>query len=335
MTMIRVGVVRGGISSEYDVSLKTGANVLSHLQGDKLNHKYKAIDILIDKDGAWHVKGKPVTMDQVSHSVDVIFNALHGDFGEDGKIQQILDQWSIPYTGSGSFASAIGYNKILAKERFAQIGVKTPQYLVYESYKEDSGESVEDYAKRTAKSIWEKLPPPWVVKLPSSGSSVGVQICKTFPELVDALAGSESSDGTILIEEMIEGKEATVPVVDSFRGQKYYVLPPVEIRVPKHKTFFDYDAKYSGISEEICPGNFTREEKDELERLASLIHTGLNLDHYSRSDFIIHPRKGIYALEVNTLPGLTDESITPRAIRAVGASMPEFIDHILGLALKR
>jgi D-alanine-D-alanine ligase len=333
--MIRVGVVRGGISSEYDVSLNTGANVLSHLQGDKLNSKYKAIDILIDKDGAWHVKGKPVTMEQVSNSVDVIFNALHGDFGEDGKIQQMLEQWSIPYTGSGPFASAVGYNKILAKEEFAKLGIQTPKYFVYESYNQDKGESVEDYAKRTAKNIWEKLSPPWVVKLPSSGSSVGVQICKTFPELVTALSESESSDGTILIEEMIEGKEATVPVVDDFRGKKYYVLPPVEIRVPKHKTFFDYDAKYSGISEEICPGNFTREEKDELERLASLIHTGLNLDHYSRSDFIIHPKKGIYALEVNTLPGLTDESITPRAIKAVGSSMPEFIDHILGLALRR
>lgn len=333
--MIRVGVVRGGISSEYDVSLKTGANVLFHLQSDKLNSKYKAIDILIDKEGVWHVKGRPVTMEDISNSVDVIFNALHGDFGEDGKIQQILEQWGIPYTGSGPFASAVGYNKILAKQEFEKLGIKTPGYTVHDSYNSATGESSEDYAKRTAKSIWEKISPPWVVKLPSSGSSVGVEICKTFPELVEALTRSESTNGTILVEEMVVGKEATVPILENFRGKKFYVLPPVEIRVPKHKTFFDYDAKYSGISEEVCPGNFTREEKDELERLASLIHTGLNLDHYSRSDFIIHPRRGIYALEVNTLPGLTDESITPRAIRAVGASMPEFIDHILGLALKR
>jgi len=334
--MIRVGVVRGGISSEYEVSLNTGANVLSHLRGDKLNHKYKPIDILIDKSGGWYIQGKPVEMDQISNSVDVIFNALHGDFGEDGKIQQIFEQWSIPYTGSGPFPSAVGYNKILAKEQFERLGIKTPKYLVYPSYDSSTGESVEQYAERIAKDIWSKLPPAWVVKLPSSGSSVGVYVCKTSGELVSALMQSgDSSDGVILIEEMIEGKEATVPVLEKFRGKDYYVLPPVEIRVPKEKTFFDYDAKYSGISEEICPGNFTRAEKDELERLAALIHTGLQLDHYSRSDFIIHPKKGIYALEVNTLPGLTDESITPRAIYAVGSSMPEFIDHVLGLALKR
>ncbi len=333
--MIRVGVIRGGVSSEYDVSLNTGANVLSHLRSDVMNSKYKPIDILIDKAGAWHINGKPVAMEQVFKSVDVIFNALHGDFGEDGKVQQILEQWQIPYTGSGPFASAVGYNKILAKEQFARLGVKTPQYLVYESYDETTGESIEAYAKRTARNIWEKMSPPWVVKLPSSGSSVGVEICKTFSDLVSALERSAAGSGSVLVEEMIEGKEATVPVLEKFRGKDIYILPPVEIRIPKSKTFFDYDAKYSGISEEICPGNFTTEEKEELMNLASLIHTGLNLDHYSRSDFIIHPKKGIYALEVNTLPGLTDESITPKAIRAVGATMPEFLDNLLRLALSR
>ena len=105
--MIKVGVVRGGPSSEYEVSLKTGANVLSHLRGDKLNSIYKTIDILIDKNGIWHKNGIPTTIEKIFHSVDVIFNALHGDYGEDGKIQQVFDQWQIPYTGSGAFASAL------------------------------------------------------------------------------------------------------------------------------------------------------------------------------------------------------------------------------------
>lgn len=338
--MIRVGVIRGGISSEYEVSLNTGANVLSHLRSDKMSGKYKPIDILIDKNGVWHIQGKPVTIEDISKKVDVIFNALHGDFGEDGKVQQMLEQWSIPYTGSGPLPSAIGYNKLLAKEQFIKLGVKTPAYLYFESNPYGAPESIgelENIAKKTAKDVLYKFPAPWVVKFASSGSSVGVTICKTFPDLINALQEGISQNVNLLIEELIEGKEATVPVLEKFRGQDYYVLPPIEIRVPTSKVFFDYDVKYGEGSEnvEICPGNFTNSEKEELMQLAATIHKGLNLDHYSRSDFIIHSKKGIYALEVNTLPGLTDESITPKALRAVGSTMPEFLNHILKLAMER
>lgn len=332
--MIRVGVIRGGISSEYDVSLNTGGNVLSHLRGREMNSKYKPVDILIDKSGAWHINGRQVSMNDVSNSVDVVFNALHGDFGEDGKVQQILEQWSIPYTGSGPFPSAVGYNKVLAKKQFSLLGIKTPQYITLESGN-NSNLDINTLAQQQARAVWQKFGAPWVVKPQSSGSSFGVKICKTFPELVEALTIGLSDNSDLLIEEMIDGKEATVGVVEGLRGKDTYTLPPIEIRIPKTKRFFDYDAKYTGISEEICPGNFTNEEKVELERLASLIHNGLNLSHYSRSDFIVNPRKGIYALEVNTLPGLTDESLTPKALSAIGATMPEFLDHIISLALKK
>lgn len=333
--MIKVGVIRGGVSSEYDVSLNTGANVLAHLRGDKLNTKYKAVDIFIDKEGVWHIGGIPTTLEKVHTAVDVIFNALHGDYGEDGKVQQELDSFKIPYTGSGAFPSAVGYNKALAKEAFTTLGIQTAKHILFSAYLEDLDGPIEEYAEIKAREIWERLPPPWVVKPLTSGSSMGVHVCKTYPELVRAFQTGVNQKISVLVEEMIEGKEATVGVVEGFRNQKAYVLPPIEIRVPKHKVFFDYDAKYSGISQEICPGNFTHDEKRELERLASLIHTGLNLEHYSRSDFIIHPKKGIYALEVNTLPGLTNESLVPKGLDAVGATVPEFIDHILSLALKK
>jgi D-alanine-D-alanine ligase len=333
--MTRVGVVRGGISSEYDVSLNTGANVLSHLRSDALKDHYKAVDIFIDKEGIWHINGIPVTMEQVSKSVDVIFNALHGDYGEDGKIQQLLDGWKIPYTGSGAFASAIGYNKELAKIEFDKLGIQTARHILFPAYQKDMDGPLEDYAQAKAKTVWERLPPPWVVKPLTSGSSMGVHVCKTFGELVRAFQVGVNEKVSVLVEEMIEGREATVAVVEGLRGQNAYVLPPIEIVVPKTKTFFDYEAKYTGVSQEICPGNFSEEDKRELERLAALIHTGLNLDHYSRSDFIIHPKRGIYALEVNTLPGLTDESLTPKALAAVGVTMPEFLSHIIELGYKR
>jgi D-alanine-D-alanine ligase len=332
--MIKVGVIRGGISSEYDVSLKTGSNVLSHLRSEKLNKTYKAIDILIDKESVWHINGKPISIADVFHSVDVIFNALHGDYGEDGKVQQMLDGWKISYTGSGAFASALGYNKVLAKEQFALLGIKTPSHIVVPKYKKEDG-PIKSYSKNVAQQIHSQIPPPWIIKPLSGGSSVGMKMARTYPELINAFEDGVNKEVDVLVEEMIEGKEATVGVVNDFRNKKVYVLPSTEIRVYKGKDFFDFEAKYEGMSEEICPGNFTRKEKDELERLASLIHTGLNLSHYSRSDFIIHPRKGIYALEVNTLPGLTDESLIPKMLKAVGADVPSFIDHLIKLALKK
>lgn len=332
--MIKVGVIRGGISSEYEVSLKTGSNVLSHLRGDKLNKKYKPIDILIDKEGTWHISGKPVSVSDVFHSVDVIFNALHGDFGEDGKVQQILDQWKIPYTGSSAFASSLGYNKVLAKEQFLKLGIKTPNYLAIPKYEEEDG-SIDSYAVSISKKIHDKLSPPWILKPLSGGSSVGMRICRTYVDLIDAFLEGINTETDILVEEMIEGKEATVGVINNFRDKAVYVLPTVEIRIPKNKSFFDFEAKYTGVSEEVCPGNFSNIEKEELSRLAGLIHTGLNLDHYSRSDFIVHPNKGIYALEVNTLPGLTDESLVPKMLNAVGSDVPTFIDHIIRLAIKK
>jgi len=333
--MIKVGVIRGGISPEYEVSLKTGANVLSHLRNSYLNEKYKAVDIFIDKDGVWHVNGVPIELSQVMHKVDVIFNALHGNYGEDGKVQQEMEQWGIPYTGSGPLASAIGYNKILSKEAFSNLGINTPKHILFSAYLEDMDGPREEYAQKKAFEVLRQLPPPWIVKPLTGGSSMGMHVCRTFDDLVFAFNTGVNEKVSVLVEELISGKEATVAVLDKFRNKKFYALPPIEIRIPDSKKFFDYDAKYAGISEEICPGNFTNEEKRELERLAELIHSGLNLSHYSRSDFILHPKKGIYALEVNTLPGLTNESLTPKALCAVGATMPEFLDHIISLALRK
>ncbi len=330
--MIKVGVVRGGPSSEYEVSLKTGSNILTHLRGDKLNKKYKAIDIFIDRDGTWHKNGLPVSIEQVFHSVDVIFNALHGYYGEDGKIQQVLGEWGIPYTGSTSFASALGFNKALSKEQFGILGIKTPKYILFPVYQKDIDGPLNKYIKNKARVVIGRISPPWIVKPLTGGSSVGMSLCRTFPELLSTFEKIIEIKSSILIEEFIEGKEATVGILENFRDRNIYILPPIEIRVPKTSSFFDFTAKYSGQAEEICPGNFTSIEKEELGRLASLIHTGLNLSHYSRSDFIIHPQKGIYALEVNTLPGLTDESLLPKSLDAIGSDMPELIDHLIKLA---
>ncbi|HRZ30263.1 MAG TPA: D-alanine--D-alanine ligase [Candidatus Paceibacterota bacterium] len=323
MSLIRVGILRGGIGHEYEVSLKTGASVIKNLPADK----YQPVDILITRDGTWHVGGRPVSPEQAIRGVDVVFNALHGEFGEDGQVQQILEAVQSPYTGSRAVASALGMDKHKAKEIFKKAGFKVPNGVVA---KRDHQADVEAIAY----DAFQKISPPWIVKPVGSGSSVGLHLARTFPELVQALEACFNISDRVLVEEYIKGKEATCGVVENFRNKDHYALLPIEIVTAPNKKLFDYEAKYGGETSEICPGRFTREEKAELERLASEVHKALGLRHYSRSDFIISPR-GIYVLEVNSLPGLTEESLIPKSLKSAGIPYDHFLDHIITQALSR
>lgn len=319
---LRVGVLRGGPSSEYEVSLQSGARVLDVLRDSP---KYRPVDVFIGKDGVWHISGMPHDPHKALKKVDVIFNALHGEYGEDGEVQNLLDTFQIPYTGSRSFASRVAMNKALAKSFLSREGIKTPHYRVL---------SREENNQDFLREIFRSFPHPLIVKPLSLGSSVGVSIVWSFDDLEDGLRRVFEICERAIIEEFIKGKEATCGVVENFRGEKIYALLPIEIRPPSESAFFDYGAKYGGRSQEICPGNFSFEEKRELERLAKVVHGTLGLRHYSRSDFIVHPRRGIYFLETNTLPGLTSESLLPKALHAVGFPANKFIDHVLALALE-
>jgi D-alanine-D-alanine ligase len=152
-----------------------------------------------------------------------------------------------------------------------------------------------------------------------------------MPALEKALKYSD----VIIVEEFIKGKEATCGVVENFRGQMIYPLFPVEIIKPKDFEFFGYDAKYSGESSEACPGNFSEKEKKTIQDMAVEAHRILGLRHYSRSDFIVSPKRGVYILEVNTLPGLTKESLLPKSLEAAGCSLSNFLDHVITLALEQ
>lgn len=319
MSKIRVAVLRGGPSSEYDVSLITGGSVLKALKD-----KYHTKDILIDKAGVWHMHGIPVQPEKVCRESDVVFNAMHGQYGEDGKVQQILNQFSVPYTGSEAFPSAVAMNKQMTKDVFRRHGIKTPLGLVF-----DEEKSSDDIAH----DAFNKISPPWIVKPASGGSSVGASIARNYCELGRAVIKAFGYGDKVLVEEFIAGKEATCGVIDNFRGKRTYALFPVEIIKPNARDFFDYECKYDGTTREICPGNFRRNESEAIQEMAVRIHDAMGLRHYSRSDFIIHPRRGVFALEVNTLPGLTPESLFPKSIKAVGCSYENFLDHLIGLAL--
>lgn len=321
MSKKRVGVLRGGPSTEYEVSLKSGKSVI-----DNLADRYEVYDILISKDGTWHYLGTPIKPENLFKKVDVIFNALHGAYGEDGTVQKLLDTFGIPYTGSTALASAIGMNKVLSKKVYKNHNLKTPLHTTI-SRKDSSPEII--------LNLFKSFPMPAVVKPVSGGSSVGTSIAKTLRELEVAINDALEYCDEALIEEFISGKEATCGVVDNFRNESVYSLFPVEIRKPGESSFFDYNAKYSGESEEICPGNFALAEKKIIQEMAVNAHKALGLRHYSRSDFIIHPKRGIYILETNTLPGLTGESLLPKSLKAVGSNLPDFLDHLIDLALKK
>jgi D-alanine-D-alanine ligase len=315
----RVAVLRGGPSSEYEVSLKTGETVLKNLPS-----KYEGIDVFISKDGRWHVHGlekKPA--DALKH-VDVAFVALHGQFGEDGKVQRILEHLGIPYTGSESLPSAVAMNKHLTKGALGRLKdkIKMAAHRIF---------SREEVEEKGAHEIFRLIPHPSVVKPLSAGSSVGITIVRTFFDLESALKSALEHSDTVIIEEFIEGREATCGVLDHFRDERHYALLPIEILPSSH--FYDYHAKY--VSEEtryMIPGGFSEDIKRQIQEAAKAVHQELGLRHYSRSDFIIHPKRGVYFLEVNTLPGMTSHSLIPKSVEAVGSSLPDFLDHVITLA---
>lgn len=318
----RVAVLRGGPSEEYDVSLKTGASVLAALDRER----YQPLDVTVTKSGEWLLGGRTRAPREILAGTDAAFIALHGVYGEDGQVQRVLAAAGVPYTGSHAFQSAIALNKAMTKDRLRDAGIRMARHMLV-------SRSAAGNAEGLARSISELFGPRYVLKPVGGGSSIGTQIVESTPALAVALAKGLAAYEQLLVEEFVSGKEATCGVVNNFRGQPLYALPAVEIVPPVDASFFDYEVKYNGRTEEICPGRFTQGEKAELERLAKLVHETLELSQYSRSDFII-AADGIYFLEVNTLPGLTPESLMPKALNAVGCAYGEFVNHLVEDALR-
>lgn len=321
MNKAHVAVIRGGPSEEYDVSLKTGSGVLSALIGSD----YRTSDVVITRGGEWLIDGRVRTPEQALSSVDVVFNALHGTYGEDGQLQRLLDKLGVRYTGSGAYASALAMNKALTKEHLRDAEILLPQHM---RLSRDGSSDIH----RTSHSIGELFGPKYVVKPLAGGSSYGTLIVTGTAELAQALEATFKLYEDVLVEKYIDGREATIGVVEGYRGENLYRLPAIEIVPPPDVSFFNTEVKYNGSTQELCPGRFTREEKAEIERIGATVHQLLGLRHYSRTDVIV-ASDGVYFLEVNTLPGLTPTSLIPVAIDAVGGSYKEFVHHLLDRAL--
>ena len=305
----------GGVSSEHEISLSSGRNVLAYL--DK--NKYIAKLVIISKKGDWIMGGRKTAANKAVKGVDVVFNALHGEYGEDGCIQGLLDSFGKKYTGSGVLASALGMDKIKSKELFQYYGLNVPNYIVLDK-KSDS-----------AKINFKKLGNIWVIKPAYLGSSVGVSIVKNKKDLKKAINRAFEKCAKVIVEKYIDGQEMTCGVLDNFNGQEYFALPITEI-IPPPGRFFDYQVKYNGSTQEITPARINKSLAKKIQEIAIQAHEILGCKGYSRTDFIVKANR-IYILEVNTLPGLTKESLFPKAAWVAGIEFLELLDIIINNAL--
>ena len=255
---------------------------------------------------------------EICKLADCVFLGLHGADGEDGKIQAALELLSIPFTGSGSQASAIAMDKSVAKRIAVSYGILTPEWKEY-TYKESDIDRLS-----------EKTEVPCVVKIVNGGSSIGVVLTETEEELRKALKSVLAYGNHIIVEKKITGREITVPVLDG------KALSPIEIIPPDGETF-DYVAKYQSGKDgaaEICPADLTEKEESMLRERAEYVHQSLGLRVYSRSDFILDADGKAWFLEVNTLPGMTPNSLIPKAAAVEGLSYAELCDSIVKLSLE-
>lgn len=263
---------------------------------------------------------------ETCQAADIVFIALHGKNGEDGRVQAAFDMLGIPYTGSGHLASAMSMDKIVTKMIVAQHDVQTPAFRRWEF---EEKESEPEAREKFVRTVCRQTAVPCVVKTPAGGSSVGVYIVRRKEELREAVRSCMFYGNTFMTEQFIEGRDFTCAVLCG------RALPSVEI-VPKTR-FYDYSNKYqAGATVEICPGRVTPETEEKMGEIALRVHEIMGLRTYSRTDFVIDKKGKIWFIEVNTLPGMTKTSLVPQEAAAVGIGYEELCEMIVedGLRFK-
>ncbi len=340
---MNIAVICGGLSSERDVSITTGTCSARALR--EKGHNVVLVDLYYgyegeyntpedlfkteQKDVEYSVKeetpdiakimaegdgtriGKNVI--EICKAADICFLALHGEDGEDGKIQATLDMHGIKYTGSGYLGSAIAMNKEVSKNIFKSCNIPTPPGIILEA----GAESYDDVGF------------PCVVKPCSGGSSVGTSIVRSRDEYDSALKDAFKFESRVVVEKYIKGKEFTVGVIDR------KAMPVIEI-IPKNG-WYDYKNKYQAdMTDEICPAQISPELTERLQSIAVRVQDALMLDVYYRADFLMDETDGeVYCLEANTLPGLTPTSLVPRMARVNGYSFPDFCEKIIEVSMEK
>lgn len=290
---MRIAVLRGGPSRHYDESLKTGGYVLSLLRDEP--EKYQPVDVFISKEGEWHVNGAPMLPHKALRNVDLAWNALHGEYGEDGQAVQVLRNLGVPHTGSSSLNLSLSRNKDISKKVFLEAGLLTPQHEVLSAL--DPRHLVE---------IFRTYMHPVIVKPVYGRGGLNVEKAYTYLDLVNIVEMLLGEYPRVIVEELIKGDEASCGVIDGLRGKEHYALLPM-------------------------PKKWRRALHNDIEEAAVKAHRALGLRHYSLSDFIVTPRGKIYLIETNALPTIAPQSPFHASLESVGLPPKAFIEHIVSI----
>ena len=297
----RIAVLMGGPGSERDVSLATARGVAKALR----SRGAEVFEIDVRDENF-----------ELPQNIEVAFLTIHGTFGEDGQIQQILEARGVPYTGDGVKESRTAFDKIESKKKFEAAGVTTPRWQIIGSNERPT------------------LPLPFVVKAPRQGSTVGIYIIKSADQLENGLAEARKFDRRLLVEEFVPGRELTVGILGD------QALPIIEI-IPK-SGFYDFTNKYpflnpqaGGGAEHVCPAQLDEKKTAQIQELALRAFRALGLQVYGRIDVILSDSGEPFVLEVNTIPGMTEASLLPEAAAAAGISYVDLCARIIELSRAR
>ncbi|MFH1952977.1 MAG: D-alanine--D-alanine ligase [Pseudomonadota bacterium] len=306
---IRIAVLAGGWSGEREVSLKSGKTVYGALNRERydvtLYDPRDDLEVLIKQRA----------------EIDLAFILLHGKFGEDGRIQGMLDVLHIPFVGSGVLSSAMALNKRIAKDVFRRAGLRVAEEII-----------LEQGAGFSADRLIETLGYPMVIKPVSEGSSLGISIVHNREEIQEGIEAAFQYDREVIAEAYLDGTEITCCILGN---QVLEALPLVEIVPTAAYGFFDYEAKYKpGATNEICPAPVSPSLAKEARRYAKMAHRALQCTVWSRSDMIIQDEV-LYLLETNTIPGMTETSLFPLAARAAGMTLSDLLDKMITFSLEQ
>lgn len=323
----KIAVIMGGDSHERVISFKSAGVVHKHLNKDKyepyLVHIDKTQWALVDGDNRYPVDKNDFSVEYNGTKLkfDGVFNAIHGTPGEDGKLQGYFDLLGVPYTSAGVLASALTFNKGICNQFLRKVdGVNiAPSMIIHKGF------------EVPAKEVLERVGLPCFVKPNNGGSSFGVSKVTKEEELAPAIAKALEHDTQVLVERFVKGTEVTCGILP-IKGQ-LTPLPLTEIVTKSQSGFFDFSAKYEGMSEEITPARVSDELKQKVQQTTLLVYKAVGLKGLARIDFIIE-NDTPYLIEVNTTPGLSEESLVPQQAREHGLSLSELFDAMLEEELK-
>lgn len=321
--MKNVGIICGGFSSEFDISVKSARNIQENFPDT-----FNAHLVYLQKDG-WFVElgnervelnSVDFTFNNGSDKIDVVIVYIHGDPGENGKIQAYLEMIGLPYVNSGPLASQLSFDKWYCNQFLTGMGYKTAKSI----YLPNSNKLP------STESIIEELGLPIFVKPCDSGSSYGIAKVKEKSKLQDAIKEAFAEGETVILESFLDGTEVTCGLYRSENGIQ--ALPLTEI--VSENDFFDFEAKYQGLSDEITPARISDELTQEVQSISKDIYQLLNLKSIARIDYMIVDGKP-YIIEVNTTPGFSNESIVPKMIAAANISTKDFWTEIMKAELNK